>query len=170
MGVKINLGTLAVGRGVDSGKFQKDIVGAVSDIRGASGKIGKIATSIGPAVAFGLGAATAAIGGVSVAVGKLVSDFSMAADDIAKSSIRAGVSVETLQEFEFAASQAGIGADTLRDAVKDMGKNSAEAARGVGGAGVARTLVDVSAALDVRITLVAFIAGAGVARRRRVFA
>jgi hypothetical protein len=74
------------------------------------------------------------VGGLLAAAGafSLVKSSLAAADALAKTSQRLGVSAERLQELEFAASQSGIEMNTLTMGLQRFGRRLAEAANGTG--------------------------------------
>lgn len=76
-------------------------------------------------VAGALGAA-----GIGGALLKLTRDFANTADEAVKAARNLGLPVETLLELEHAGALSGVQVDRLRDGIKDLQKNSVEAARG----------------------------------------
>ena len=76
------------------------------------------------------GPLAAAAGSVGFSMQQAVSSFTATGDGLDKMSQRVGVGVERLQEWGYAAVQAGASQETLEDALKDFGKHMTESQRG----------------------------------------
>ena len=83
----------------------------------SSGRAAKSIAKIGT-----VGAAAAAAG-----LAKLTLDYAKQADELAKFSKQTQFGVESLQELEFAADRAGVGAETMRKAIEKLSKNVGDA-------------------------------------------
>lgn len=83
----------------------------------------KFGQTLGQGLKIGAVAAVAALGALSLAVGKAIDN----ADEIRDLSIRLGTSTETLSAFGYAASQTGTDLDTLGRGMKILAKNAADA-------------------------------------------
>ena len=83
----------------------------------SSGRAAKSIAKIGT-----VGAAAAAAG-----LAKLTLDYAKQADELAKFSKQTQFGVESLQELEFAAERAGVGAETMRKAIEKLSKNVGDA-------------------------------------------
>ncbi len=84
---------------------------------------------------------TAAAG---AAFGALLHSFTQAGDRILSTSKRLGVSVEWLQEMEYAAERSGASVDSLQSGLGKLSRNIAEAAAGLGVSGTAFDALGVS--------------------------
>ncbi len=88
------------------------------------------------------GPLAAAAGSVGFSMQQAVSSFTATGDGLDKMSQRVGVGVERLQEWGYAAVQAGASQETLEDALKDFGKHMTEIATGMDTTSKAATLFD----------------------------
>ncbi|WP_325155997.1 hypothetical protein [Allofrancisella guangzhouensis] len=75
---------------------------------------------------------TAALGAVAGGAAKIVGDFAKTADSLAKTSRATGVSVESLQKWEYVAGQSGVAADSMQNAIKQFASSMGQAERGMG--------------------------------------
>jgi hypothetical protein len=77
---------------------------------------------------LGLIGGAAIIGGIAA----LANSFSKAGDDIAKFARQVGISVEALQEYQFAADRSGVDGGTFRKSLETLSKRLGEARIGTG--------------------------------------
>lgn len=94
-------------------------------------------------LAIGAAAGVGAALSVDAAFSKLSNTF-QELDRTAKSAAQLGILVEDLSRLEFAASLSGVGADQLRDTLKDLAKNAVEASKGTQTQAEAFDLIGVS--------------------------
>ncbi len=66
------------------------------------------------------------------AIGKALNDFAKKGDEIAKTSRQIGITVEALQELQFAAERQGISTEDFTKSMQKMNKNVGEARAGTG--------------------------------------
>lgn len=108
-------------------------------------KVGTAAAGVARRIAVVGGAIAAMSTAAGAAIFGLVRSMAGAGDESVKFADRLGISVETLQEWRFAAERSGIDTGTFNNALKDFNKNLGQAAAGSGEA------KDVLAALGIRI-------------------
>lgn len=139
--VDLSLEYASYTKGLDKASYQaeqfeknvkKRIDGAVS---GVSNSLKGLAIG----AAAGVGAALS----VDAAFSKLSNTF-QELDRTAKSAAQLGILVEDLSRLEFAAGLSGVGADQLRDTLKDLSKNAVEASKGTEAQAEAFELIGVS--------------------------
>lgn len=110
---------LMVELGLDEKKFKTGMEAASKETSDFSEKLGGLAgmmtRSISPvaAVAVGVGAVTAAVGGAAAAVVAFTKGFLDVAGHLTDLSERTGVSTEALQKFQVAGSLVGVGVDSI---------------------------------------------------------
>jgi hypothetical protein len=93
-------------------------------------KLGGAAGKFGKTFAKGVGIASVALVGATVAVNSFVASWAAGADEILKRSQKLGIATAELQKLRFAAELAGANADSVSNSVRDLNKFLLEAARG----------------------------------------
>jgi hypothetical protein len=122
-------------------RFSDGIKEAGEGLKGFAQK----ASEYGRAAAIGIGAIGAAAGAALIGAKSLVDGASKPLDDLVKTSRRIGVGFEALQEWGFAAEQAGSSTSEFASSAQMVGRNLAEAARGAGRAQAALEAYGLSA-------------------------
>lgn len=122
-----SLGSLTLDLLVKTGAFVSGMTAAERAAQKSLTAIEKRALAFGQTLGRGIrvGAtlATAALGALSIAVGKAIND----ADQIRDLSIRLGTSTETLSAFGYAAQQTGTDLDALGQGMKILARNATDA-------------------------------------------
>jgi len=109
----------------------------VDKFSGVMGKLGSTISKVIKTVAK-IGAALIAAGAAVLA---LVNKFASLQDEVAKFSLRLGISVAELSAYQFVAQQAGISTEQFNMAIQRMTRRVAEASQGMGeGAGALKEL------------------------------
>lgn len=111
-----------------SGKVRSTLARVSASAKRASAAIGRIGIGLAK---IGIAAGVAALA-VGVAFGKMLMTWQESADELAKLSRQVGVSVESLQEFRYAAETQGVGADTFNKSLEYLTKSLGEAKAGTG--------------------------------------
>lgn len=102
-------------------------------VSSAFGRVGRSVGNVAKELQSVAMRVTAVVGAASAAVFKLVSGFTTAGDNAAKTATRLGVGVEWLQEMRFAADRSGVATATFDMAIQRVGRRIGEfAATGKG--------------------------------------
>lgn len=101
-----------------------------------SGSVNNLKTSV-----KGLAVAAVAAGASAF---KMISSFTMAGDELAKTSDKLGIGIEFLQKMQFAGKKTGVDVNTMNMALQRFGRRVGEAAAGTGEAQVALKALGIS--------------------------
>jgi chemotaxis protein histidine kinase CheA len=93
-------------------------------------------------LALSAGVIKTVVGG---ALGFLAHQAFKSADETAKLATKLGTTTEALSQLGYVAERSGVSSETVANALRDMGKNAADAARGQGGAVTALQQLGISA-------------------------
>lgn len=109
------------------------VVNSIKRVKRSIGGLGSSVRRLGSSVGRLLGPFAALAGAFSVgAMASLVNSTAQAGDALSKMAERTGMSVEQLQEWEFAARRGGMETTEFKTAIRDLTKNVGEAVNGTG--------------------------------------
>lgn len=139
--VDLSLEYASYTKGLDKASYQAEQFekNVKKRIDGAVNGVSNSLKGLALGAAAGVGAALS----VDAAFSKLANTF-QELDRTAKSAAQLGILVEDLSRLEFAAGLSGVGADQLRDTLKDLSKNAVEASKGSKAQAEAFELIGVS--------------------------
>ncbi|WP_291810800.1 hypothetical protein [Limnobacter sp.] len=139
--VDLSLEYASYTKGLDKASYQAEQFekNVKKRIDGAVNGVSNSLKGLALGAAAGVGAALS----VDAAFSKLSNTF-QELDRTAKSAAQLGILVEDLSRLEFAAGLSGVGADQLRDTLKDLSKNAVEASKGSKAQAEAFELIGVS--------------------------
>ena len=122
--------------GIDISGFQRGMSKATDEAKafatglaGATGGLGKLAASAGPAglaFAAGIGAGVTAVTALSVVMAKAIGDTAKFASQVSDLAARTGLSTSSLQKLGFAGSMVGVSMESIAGATTKMQKSLVE--------------------------------------------